>query len=176
MKKYGMILSVLTLIGLSLSFLKPDYLEWSKDKTLSYADFKASPPKNSGGQSVKLTTVISYQTQQLKGQIPKVTILNLVDRNASWIKVKKPEIIELQQIKFDYSELYARKARKEMETMNKKGIKDKQKYIDAITKISQASEKRQRRNNILLDGQPHLIKIMQKDIRDSLNLYKNYAK
>src|SRR5690606_26822656 len=120
--------------------------------------------------------VISYETQQSQGQVPKVSILNLVDRNASWIKVKNPEILKIQQIKFDYSELYARKIRKEMANMNKKGIKDRQKYIDVISKLAQASEKRQRNNNVLMEDQPHLIKIMKKDIQDSLNLYQEYAK
>src|SRR5690606_38229606 len=116
----------------------PDYLEWSKDHSLSFADFKGKAPKSmTSEKSVNLTTVISYETQQSQGQVPKVSILNLVDRNASWIKVKNPEILKIQQIKFDYSELYARKIRKEMANMNKKGIKDRQKYIDVISKLAQ---------------------------------------
>lgn len=170
-------LPILAFMGLSFSFLNPDFLEWSKDRTLTFADFKGTIPKGTASaKSVNLTTVISYQTEQTKGQVPKVSILNLIDRNASWIRVKKPEILQLQQIKFDYSELYARKIRKEMVEMNKKGIKEKQKYIDVITKIALASEKRQRSNSVLLEDQPHLIKIMQKNVQDSLNIYKIYAK
>ncbi|HLV23245.1 MAG TPA: hypothetical protein VKY36_00510 [Moheibacter sp.] len=178
MNRQHQILTLIIFMGFSFSFLNPDYLEWSKDRSLSFADFKGTIPKNTAntGKSVNLTTVISYEAQQAKGQVPKISILNLVDRKSSWIKVKKQEILQIQQIKFDYSELYARKIRKEMADMNKKGIKDKQKYIDVITKIAQASEKRQKNNNMLLEDQPHLIKIMKKDIQDSLNLYKEYAK
>ncbi len=176
MKKLPELLCLL-LIVFSFSFLNPDYLEWSTERELTFADFKAKVPKNaSAGTAVSLSTVFSYETQQTKGEVPKITILNLIDRNASWIKVKKPEILAIQQIKFDYAELYARKIRKEMAAMNKKGIKDKQKYLDLIAKIAQTSEKRQRQNNILLEDQPHLIKIMKKDISDSLNLYKEYKK
>lgn len=168
---------LIVFMGLNFAFLNPDYLEWSKDHSLSFADFKGKAPKSmTSEKSVNLTTVISYETQQSQGQVPKVSILNLVDRNASWIKVKNPEILKIQQIKFDYSELYARKIRKEMANMNKKGIKDRQKYIDVISKLAQASEKRQRNNNVLMEDQPHLIKIMKKDIQDSLNLYQAYAK
>jgi len=164
-------------ICFSFSFLNPDYLEWSTERELTFADFKAKVPKNvAAGTAVNLSTVISYETQQAKGEVPKITILNLIDRNASWIKVKKPEILAIQQIKFDYAELYARKIRKEMAAMNKKGIKDKQKYLDVIAKIAKTSEKRQKQNNILLEDQPHLIKIMKKDISDSLNVYKAYKK
>ncbi len=167
----------LLLILFSFSFLNPDYLEWSTERELTFADFKAKVPKDvSAGSAVNLSTVFSYETQQAKGEIPKITILNLIDRNASWIKVKKPEILAIQQIKFDYAELYARKIRKEMAAMNKKGIKDKQKYLDVIAKIAKNSEKRQRQNNVMLEDQPHLIKIMKKDIKDSLNLYKEYQK
>lgn len=159
------------------SFANPDYLEWNKDRSLTFTDFRASVPKNTGSnKAVSLTTVISFQTKQVTGGVPKVTVFNLIDRNASWIKVKKTEILELQQLKFDYSELYARKIRKEIMLMNKKGIKDKQKYTDVITKYANASEKRHRTHNILLEEQPHLIKIMKKDVQDSLNLYKAYAK
>src|SRR5690606_12149611 len=79
------ILLLIGFIGLNLSFLNPDYLEWSKEKTLNYTDFKANPPSNVGaGKMVNLTTIISYKTEQIPGGIPKVTIMNLVDRNASW--------------------------------------------------------------------------------------------
>lgn len=170
-------LTFLTVIFFFFSFLNPDYLEWSTDRELTFADFKAKVPKNiPAGTAVNLSTVISYETQQAKGEVPKITILNLIDRNASWIKVKKPEILTIQQIKFDFAELYARKIRKEMAAMNKKGIKDKQKYLDVIAKIARNSEKRQKQNSVLLEDQPHFIKIMQKDIQDSLNIYKVYAK
>ncbi len=162
---------------LNVSFLNPDYLEWSHERSLKFEDFKANIPKTASTNSaVNLSTVLSYQTKQTKGEVPHITVLNLIDRNTSWIKVKKTEILELQQIKFDYAELYARKMRKEMKTMNKNGVKEKQKYIDVISKISKQLDKRQRLNNVLLEDQPHLIKIMKKDISDSLNLYKEYKK
>ena len=177
MKKLPSALLLLVFIFFSFSFFSPDYLEWSSERNLTFADFKGSAPKSaSTGSAVNLSTVFSYQTQHVQGEVPKITILNYIDRNSSWIKVKKPEVLELQQIKFDYAELYARKIRKEMALMNKKGIKDKQKYLDVIAKIAKSSEKRQRANNVLLEDQPHLIKIIKKDISDSLSLYKEFKK
>ena len=110
-------------IGFTLSFVKPDYLEWNSSNKLSYSDFKAGVPKGiSKNLAVSLTTVISYEVRQEKGKVPQMKILNLVDRNSSWIKIKKQGILDLQQIKFDYSELYARKIRKEMKKMNQKTL------------------------------------------------------
>lgn len=161
----------------SFSFLNQDYLEWSETKKLSFDDFKGKVPKDAAkSQKVNMTTVIAYEIRQEQAKPPQMKIMNFVDRNASWTTVKKPEILQIQQIKFDYSELYARKIRKKMLDMNKKNIKDKQKYLDEIAKMVRISEKRQRDNSAILEDQPHLIKIMQKDISDSLNLYKNFKK
>lgn len=168
-------LFVLTLV-FSLAFLNQDYVEWSKDKKLSFTDFKGKVPTANSNSAVNLSTLISYQTSQEQGKIPKITVFNYVDRSSSWIKVKKQEVLDIQQIKFDYSELNVRKIRKEMDNMNKKGIKERQKYIDAITKLNQASKQKNNSKFVMLEDQPHLIKIMKKDIADSLNVYKNYAK
>lgn len=159
------------------SFLGMDYLEWSPNRKLSFEDFKGSVPKNIGkSQKANITTLISYQSRQEKGKVPQMTILNLMDRNSSWTNVKKPEVLAIQQIKFDYSELYARKIRKKMAEMNQKGIKDKQKYLNEIMKLVKICEKSQTKNSLLLSDQPHLIRIMQKDVKDSLNMYSRFAK
>lgn len=164
-------------MGLSFAFINQDYFEWSKEKKLSFNDFKGKIPSNiATGASVNLSTLISYQTSQAQGSVPKITIFNYVDRNSSWIKVKKQEILDIQQIKFDQSELTVRKIRKEMENMNKKGVKDRQAYLDRITKMSQSAKQKNNSKFVMLEDQPHLIKIMKKDISDSLSLYKAYAK
>lgn len=160
----------------SLAFIKPDYLEWSSTKKISYSDFKATPPKNRPAATAEIKTVISYQIQQEKGKVPKMTIINTFDRNASWIQRKNQGVLDLQQIKFDYSELYTRKIRKEMIAMNQKGIKSKEAYINVITKYSNQYERSVRRKNISLDDQPHLIKLAQKNVRDSLQLYHKFTK
>lgn len=170
-------LVLLIIMGISFAFINQDYFEWSTEKKLSFNDFKGKIPSNiATGASVNLSTLISYQTSQTQGSVPKITIFNYVDRNNSWIKVKKQEILDIQQIKFDQSELTVRKIRKEMENMNKKGVKDRQAYLDRITKMSQAAKQKNNSKFVMLEDQPHLIKIMKKDVSDSLNLYKAYAK
>lgn len=170
-----LIFCILSFIG--FGFIGADYLDWSSSKVLSFSDFKAAVPKTASKESVvNLSTLITFETRQVKGKVPSITIYNRVDRTASWIKVKKEEILKIQQIKFDYSELYARKIRKDIAAMNKKGVVEKEKYVAVISKQARLLEKRQRGANVLLEDQPYLIKIMQNDIKDSLNLYKDFAK
>lgn len=175
MKKIFAILAV-TSVSMLFGFFSPDYLDWSSTKPISFHDFKGNAPKSKSSSTVKLSTLITFETRQVKGQVPKITIYNRLDRNASWIKVKRDDILKIQQVKFDYSELYARKIRKEIVTMNKQGIKERQKYVDVIAKYARKLDKIQSTNSLFLEDQPHLIKIMQKDIKDSLNLYKAYVK
>lgn len=166
---------ILALLFLSFTSIKSDYMQWSADKKISFSDFKGQIPKGNAAQTVSLSTLISYEIRQEEKKPPQIIIKNLLDRNTSWIKVKKNEILAIQQIKFDYSELYARKMRKEINELNKKKVIDQQKYLQIITKYSNQFEKTQRQRNVLLNDQPHLIKIMQNDIRDSLNLMKAFA-
>lgn len=154
--------------------LNPDYLEWS-DTPLKFSDFKGIPPKNSVSP-VNLSTMISFQTKQIQGTPPEMTIYNRMDRNTSWINSKKEEILQIQQIHFNTSELYARKIRKEMKKMNDAKIIDKEKYTAAIKSQTSKLHAIQKSKRTLLEDQPHLIKLWDKQIKDSLSLFKDYAK
>lgn len=176
MKKIKLLVIFCLFLLFNLAFIKPNYIEWSDTKKLNFSDFKANPPSGNTSKIVELKTVISYEFQQEKGKVPNVTVLNFVDRNASWIKMKSQNVLDLQQIRFDYSELYVRKARKEIKAMTKKGITNKEAYINTISKYASQYEKNQRKRNVALEDQPHLIKLSQKTIKDSLEIYKNFAK
>ncbi|SMC49960.1 BAR domain-containing protein [Moheibacter sediminis] len=163
---------------LSISFfsfnLNPDYLEWSTTP-LKFSDFKGTPPKNSASP-VNLSTMISFQSRQVQGMPPEMTIYNRMDRDASWINSKKEEILQIQQIHFNTSELYARKIRKEMKRMNDAKVIEKDKYSEAVKKYTSTLHKIQKSKKVLLEDQPNLIKLWDKQIKDSLNLFKDYAK
>lgn len=167
------IIGVLSVILFSFS-VNPDYLEWSTTP-IKFSDFKGTPPKNSASP-VNLSTVISFQTKQIQGKAPEITIYNRMDRDASWINSKKEEILKIQQIHFNTSELYARKIRKEMKRMNGKKILDKEKYTAVIKKQTSILHKIQKSKKVLLEDQPNLIKLWDKQIKDSLNLFKDYTK
>lgn len=154
--------------------LDPDYLEWS-EAPLKFSDFKGTAPKNSASP-VNLATMISFQTRQVQGSPPEITIFNRMDRNSSWMSKQKEDILRIQQIHFNTSELYARKIRKEMKKMNDSKITEKEKYSDVIKKYTKTLHNIQKSKKVLLEDQPNLIKLWDKQIRDSLNMFKSYAK
>jgi len=173
------IFSVLIIISFCCSFVTHDndYLDWMPNRSLSFGDFRGNIPADVSSKSAVSSSIsLSYQITQIPGKTPEIIIFNRFDRNASWIQLKTQEILDLQQIYFDYSELYARKIRKEIKIMNQKNITDKQKYINLITQIAGKLSKVRSKENAMLYDQPHLIKIMKKDISDSLKLYADYLK
>lgn len=167
---------ILVFLVFGFSFTEPDYIEWSPNRTLSFSDFKGPVPQHiSSNSAVNLATVLTYEIRQEPGKPPQVIIRNLVNRNESWMKAKNREVLALQQIKFDRTELSARKIRKKMTEMKEQGVVDKQKYIDTVTKLSNQYTREMRRHNVLMDDQADLIKLMQSSIQDSLNMYSAYA-
>lgn len=154
--------------------IEPDYLEWS-DKPLEFTDFKASAPKGSGSK-VNLSTMISFQTKVIQGTPPEITIYNRMDRNSSWISIKNEAVLKIQQIHFNTSELYARKIRKEMKRMHNAKVLDKEKYTSVIREYTNQLHKMQKSKKVLLEDQPHLINLWDKQINDSLKMYQDFAK
>lgn len=174
--KQNIPLFLLLFLGFSFAFTEPDYMEWSPKRMLSFSDFKGEvPPHVSSNSAVNLATVLTYEIRQEAGKPPQVTIRNLVDRTSSWMKEQNKEILALQQIKFDRTELTARKIRKKMEEMKIQGITDKEKYITVVSRMSDESTREMRKHNVLMDEQIHLIELMKISIQDSLNLYAAYA-
>jgi len=176
MKKQLCLIGISLTFGIATSFLAPDYFEWSKEKKLSFADFKGTAPKKAGKDAVNLALLTNYKISQVKNKVPEITVYNYVDREQSWIKVKKQEILEIQQIKFDYAELQIRKIRKVLKEMNQKGIKDKNAYVDKLTQMANQAKKKSYSNFVLMEDQPHFIAMMKKEVSDSLKMYEAYAK
>ncbi len=171
--------SLFVIVIFCCSFVKQnsDYLNWEPNRHLSFSDFKGTAPSNISSKSAVNSSIsISYQISQIPGKTPEVIIFNKFDRSGSWIKLKTREILDLQQIHFDYSELYARKIRKEIMVLKHKKVTEKEKYIYTITKFANRLNKLKNKENALLYDQPHLIKIMKKDVSDSLKLYADYTK
>lgn len=166
-------LLLLFLIGFSAHVFPQDYLEWDAKRKLTFSDFKAPVPKNNI-ENVRLSTKISFQTKKVNGKVVDFKIFNQLDRNDSWIKTKQQEIIDIQQIHFNLSELYARKIRKDVQILLENKEENKEKYVEIVKKHTQNLNKLTQSKSILIEDQPHLINIWEKEISDSLNLYNNF--
>ena len=106
---------------------------WNENKKTKFEDFQAAPDKNSDFNLVFYHGFYLYSTPFNK---PKV--IAFFDRNESWVKdtttFNYRELLKLQQIAFNLTEVYARKCNDEIE---KKGYDENrnQKPFDYLKRI-----------------------------------------
>lgn len=84
-----------------------DYIEWSADKRLVWADFKAEPVKNTDAAALTATHLgFSYSFSNNK---VNYNIECRFDKTRSWGLVKNDWILKHEQGHFDIAEIFARK-------------------------------------------------------------------
>lgn len=127
-------------ILLLLSFVQQsDFILWNAKKPLRFEDFKAvqkdtiqigNTGRFKGAQSqLKFkfnTSQSSYTTT------PKIEVLVYFIPNDSWMLLKTGTTLEHEQIHFNIAELYARKMRKSIDSLNKLNVYDFQVYNKII--------------------------------------------
>lgn len=126
---------------LLLSFVQQqyDFIFWNAKRPLRLEDFKAvqkdtiqigNTGRFKGAQSqLKFkfnTSQSSYTTT------PKIEVLVYFNPNDSWMLIKDDRTLEHEQIHFNIAELYARKMRKSVDSLNMLNINDFQIYKDKI--------------------------------------------
>ena len=97
---------------------------WSKERKLTWDDFKGKPDKLM--QAAALTyTDISVNGSLIDGKIT-MEVKNFFDSKLSWSKNKNSaSLLAHEQLHFDITELYTRKIRKELNAIaSEKTIKD----------------------------------------------------
>ena len=135
--------SLLTL----LSFLSKseDLLLWETDKPLQIEDFRAiqNDTIKRGNQFLGAMSYIKIQFRTLqkgKNTVPEISIKNYFDRNESWILVKEDYVLQHEQIHFDISELYTRKLRKSVESLQQKKVSNLEIYKKKLNYWNQMSQ------------------------------------
>lgn len=148
------------------------FLDWS-DKKLTFEDFRGKgkiSKKPEGELSSKIVWTITEET----GKLPIYKLYNRMDRSQSWMSIKHNELLKEYQFLWNLSELYTRKIRKDIETLNHKKVKDKAIYKNAITIQVNNFYKERARYAGILQNQPDLYKIIDKQYTDSLVLFNKY--
>lgn len=149
-----------------LSFLSKseDLLLWETEKPLQIEDFRAIQKDTikRGNQFLGAMSFIKIHFSTLqkgKNAVPEVFIKNYFDRNESWILVKEDYVLQHEQIHFDISELYTRKLRKSVESLQQKKIinleiyKKKLDYYNAMSqKTNEAFDKENNNSYTLKNG------------------------
>lgn len=160
---------------LTLSFVQAQtIINWNKNERLNYENFKKKPTQKKTPQGF-LASKLGWQIAETKGKIPDLKVYNRFDENNSWISMKHKDILKDMQLQFDLSELYARKIRKEFEILQNKKITDKKSYSSKFALQTNNFQKRLKSIAGVTLNQPDLYNLLNKQVQDSLLIYKSYS-
>lgn len=167
---FFILLSVFTIYSVQAQTM----IEWKKDVKLNFENFKKKPVQTKVPQGF-LESKLGWQIAETDGEVPDLKVFNRFDENNSWISMKHTGILNEMQLQFDLSELYARKIRKEFEILKTKKVTDKDSYRSKFTLGSKNFQKRLKSIAGVSLNQPDLYKLLNRQIQDSLIIYKAYA-
>lgn len=151
---------------MSFSFVKDDFILWQENKKLKIQDFKAENKDTIKINRQQFLGAISairieYSSfQRNKNSVPDFSIKTYFDPNESWMLLKNDYVLQHEQIHFDLTELYARKMRKSVESLQQKNITNISIYRKKILNWNVMKEKAS--NQFDADNQDYYIKIGQK--------------
>lgn len=168
-------LTAMTLIFLPLFVKAQSYIEWDANKKLDYHNFKKTPLQTKSPEGV-LDLVMGWQIAEGNGKVPTLFVKNRIDQNNSWVSMRNPDILNDMRLQFDLSELYARKIRKEFKILRARNEMKKDVYKAKFIQGQKNFQKRLRTIKGVTLNQPSLYKILNKQIQDSLIIYRDYQK
>lgn len=151
---------------MSFSFVKDEFILWQENKKLKIQDFKADNKDTVKVNQQQFLGAISairieYSSfQRNKNSVPEFSIKTYFDPNESWMLLKNDYVLQHEQIHFDLTELYARKMRKSVESLQQKNITNISIYRKKIQQWNVMKEKAS--NQFDADNQDYYIKIGQK--------------
>lgn len=154
------------------NYQQNDLIDWS-EKKLTFDDFKGKG-KISKKPEGEFSSKISWTILEESGKTPVYKIYNKMDRSQSWLSIKHNELLKEYQFLWNLSELYTRKIRKDIEKLNQNKVTDKVIYKGAITKQVQNFYKQRAKYVGVVQNQPDLFKIIDKQYNDSLLIYNKY--
>lgn len=128
---------VVSLLTSGFSHPGDDRIPWSETYHLKWEDFQAAPDSNAFGSALTTVTIKARPYRQGRGLEYDISAFFL--RSHSWAKTRSIHLLNHEQIHFDLSELYARKARKKVQELQQLGIKDYRVYNSALQVIFEES-------------------------------------
>lgn len=111
---------------------------WKKNTKLKWEDFqRILPPKNIEPTILATTySSINYEYTQEDNSIPEFQIKAYFLKDSSWTRTQSITTLEHEQLHFDITELYARKIRKGIDSLNYLKINDINEYLNVINYFS----------------------------------------
>lgn len=131
---------------LSFSFVKDEFILWQENKKLKIQDFRADNKDTVKVNRQQFLGAISairieYSSfQRNKNSVPDFSIKTYFDPNESWMLLKNDYVLQHEQIHFDLTELYARKMRKSVESLQQKKVSNLEIYKKKLNYWNQMSQ------------------------------------
>lgn len=174
---------IITLATLFFSIIQPitvdaqqtkeqPMIDWS-EKKLTFNDFKGKGKVTKSPEG-EFASKISWTITEETGKLPVYKIYNRMDPSHSWMSIKHDELLKEYQFVWNLQELYARKARKDVEELNRRKSKDKDAYRKVITKQVAYFQKERLKYKGILQNQSDLYQMLEKQYKDSLQQYNKY--
>lgn len=141
MKKIILLCFLSMFLGIPTSLIAQNTIEWSKDRPLSWADFKATP--NTEIYAFALTTYdIEIQPSDISvdedNNIQNYEDLKVVANfytNLSWVFKESDDLLSHEQLHFDIAALYALKMQIEFEKLKKQKVKNFDSYSEIYSSL-----------------------------------------
>jgi len=105
------------------TFAQDIELSWNADKKLKWSDFKATPDRSHPYAAITYSGMsYGFSADVVNGEVyVNYTVNCFFVANKSWVKKRylgDAELLRHEQLHFDITELFTRKFRKELSTMN----------------------------------------------------------
>lgn len=172
-------ISILFLLPLTVSAQRADeeLINWSKNKKLTWADYKGNPDPASDA-AASTTTYLSIEYKISTDEFGFM-IESRFSKSRSWGRHKTDYILSHEQGHFDIAEFFARKLYKEMKTYrfnNRTYQKDLKRIYDNILEEKEAMQNdydRETRHSINKEKQEEWLKKIAEMLEDT-NEYADY--
>jgi len=141
MKKTTTLFLSIIILSISINLNAQSTIEWSKDRKLTWSDFKAIPDEEILGYaltSYKIEILPSDVLVDSNNNIQNYKSLTVVANfysNYSWVHKKSDYLLSHEQLHFDIAGLYAYKIRIEFEKLKKQNIANFDYYLEIYEKL-----------------------------------------
>lgn len=109
------------------------FIEWNEFYQLSWDNFESKVSDDTFGDAGTAVKIIAKP--YYVGKRIEYNVFPLFDRQKSWVFEKDPDLLAHEQLHFDIAELYARKIRQKVATLQSQNNKDLSHYNNEINKL-----------------------------------------
>ena len=151
-----------------------DEILWFSSRKLKWEDFKATADTAQRNVEASTYSEIKIVKSSFEEGLPKYVIECNFIKSKSWTRSNDDYVLAHEQLHFDISELFARKARKSFDSLNIKKIKDFEVYNNIYLNTGKKKDKYQD----LYDSQVYFDSVKQKQwiekISKELDKFEKY--